>query len=65
MPLGLVALYAALSLLVGYLGRRRSIGFAGFFVLSLLLSPIVMSLVLLVGLPREPTSRAHIRTSMH
>jgi hypothetical protein len=54
MPLGLVALYAALSLLVGYLGRRRSIGFAGFFVLSLLLSPIVMSLVLLVGLPREP-----------
>ncbi|MBT3297225.1 MAG: hypothetical protein HOB08_00010 [Rhodospirillaceae bacterium] len=54
MPLGLIALYFVLSLLVGYLGRGRSIGFAGYFVLSLLLSPLVMALALLVNLPRHP-----------
>jgi hypothetical protein len=52
-PLGLVILHVALSLLVGYLGRARSIGFAGYFVLSLLLSPLLMGLALLISLPKR------------
>lgn len=51
--IGFIALYVALSLLVGLLGRRRTIGFVGTFVLSLLLTPTVMALVLMMGLPRE------------
>jgi hypothetical protein len=51
----LLAAYVAGSLIVGYVGRNRQIGFAGFFVLSLLLSPVVMFLVYLLGNPRaEP-----------
>ena len=60
--LALGALYVALSLLVGFLGRRRTIGFAGFFVLSLLVSPFVMAFVLLVGLPHR-TSPAEAQRS--
>ena len=40
-----------LSALVGWLGRDRVIGFAGFFVLSLLFSPFVMALALVVSVP--------------
>jgi hypothetical protein len=47
-------LYVVLSLLVGVLGRKRAVGFSGFFVLSLLVSPLVMGLVLLVGSARDP-----------
>jgi len=48
----LVVLYLLLCLLVGFVGRNRKIGFAGFFVLSVLLSPLVMALVYLLGTPR-------------
>lgn len=51
-PLGPVVLYVALSLLVGYLGRRRSVGFSGCFVLSLLLNPLLMGLALLICVPK-------------
>jgi Na+/proline symporter len=50
--LALVAVYLVLCLLVGFIGRNRQIGFAGFFVLSILLSPFVMALVYLLGTPR-------------
>lgn len=53
MPVVLVLLFVALSGLVGWFGRNRSIGFAGFFVLSLLLTPFIMALVLLVSVPRH------------
>jgi hypothetical protein len=53
MPFILVFVYLLLCLLVGYLGRSRSVGFAGYLVLSLLVTPFVMALVLLVGAPRE------------
>lgn len=55
MPVAGLLLYAALCALVGYLGRNRSVGFAGYFVLSLLLTPLVMALVLLVGGQRKPS----------
>ena len=45
-------IYLALSIIVAYVGRRRKIGFAGFFVLSLVLTPLVMILVYLLGAPR-------------
>lgn len=50
------ALYALLCLLVGYLGRRREIGFAGFFVLSILLTPVITSLILLISGQRKNLS---------
>ncbi len=49
-------LYLGLSAWVGWSGRTRVIGFPGFFVLSLLLTPFVMSLVLLISAPRSPSA---------
>ena len=53
MPLVGFLAYVGLCALVGYLGRDRTVGFAGYFVLSLLLTPLVMALVLLVGAQRK------------
>ncbi len=49
----LILLLVALCALVGWLGRGRAIGFAGFFVLSLLFTPFIMALVLSVSMPRQ------------
>ena len=43
-----IIIYLALCIVVGLAGRRRPIGFVGYFVLSLLLTPIVPLLFLLV-----------------
>ncbi|HQS13012.1 MAG: hypothetical protein B7Y62_10560 [Sphingomonadales bacterium 35-56-22] len=56
MPILLFLLLVAVSVVVGWFGRNRAIGFAGFFVLSLLLTPFVMALVLLVSVPRTPSA---------
>jgi hypothetical protein len=56
MPLPILLL-VALSALVGWLGRDRAIGFAGFFVLSLIFTPFITSLVLLVSMPRSTAAR--------
>jgi hypothetical protein len=40
------ALWVLACIVVGLVGRRRSMGFFGVFLLSLVLSPIVMILVL-------------------
>jgi hypothetical protein len=56
LPPIVIILYVALSLLVGFFGRNRTVGFAGMFVLSLLLTPIVMGLVLLVSAPKSQDS---------
>lgn len=40
-----------LSLFAGFLGRRRVMGFVGFFLLSLFLSPVVTLLWLLISYP--------------
>jgi hypothetical protein len=45
-PLILGALWVLACIVVGLVGRRRSMGFFGVFLLSLVLSPIVMILVL-------------------
>ena len=43
-----LATYLLFCAFVGYLGRRRSIGFAGFFLGAILLSPLIAALILLV-----------------
>lgn len=48
----LLIIYVAVSALVGFAGRRRSVGFSGIFTLSLFLSPIIVALVLLVSAPK-------------
>jgi len=50
----LIAFYLLLALLVGVLGRDRAIGFAGFFVLSLVLTPVLSAVLLLLTAPRAP-----------
>jgi len=44
-----VAVWVILSLVVGYLGRHRSGGFVGFFAASLIFSPLVALLFLILG----------------
>lgn len=51
----LILAYVVLAGALGYLGRKRAVGFAGVFVLSLLLTPFVMALVLMVAAPRSDT----------
>lgn len=48
----LFVLYVLASLFIGYLGRDRLIGFIGFFVLSLLVTPVISAIVILLGLRR-------------
>ena len=50
-----IILYVTLAALVGFLGRKRAVGFAGCFVLALLLTPVVMALVLMVAASRTDT----------
>jgi hypothetical protein len=50
-----IILYVALAALVGFLGRKRAVGFAGCFVLALLLTPFVMALALMVAASRTDT----------
>jgi len=55
MPFVGVLVYVGFCALVGYLGRDRAPGFSGYFVLSILLTPLVMALVLLLGAQRKPS----------
>jgi hypothetical protein len=50
-----ILLYVALAALVGLFGRKRTVGFAGCFVVALLLTPVVMALVLMVAGRRADT----------
>lgn len=47
----LLMIYVPLCAIVGFLGRHRSIGFAGVFTSALIVSPIIVALVLLVSSP--------------
>ncbi|MGB4248271.1 MAG: hypothetical protein WBJ75_11180 [Pseudohongiellaceae bacterium] len=47
----LLIIYVAVSAIVGFLGRNRSVGFAGIFTFSLIVSPVIVALVLLVTAP--------------
>ena len=49
----LFLVWLSTSLLVGYAGRHRAFGFWGFFILSLILTPIPIILLLLLTAPRD------------
>ncbi|WP_158600997.1 hypothetical protein [Teichococcus wenyumeiae] len=49
----LLLLYVLTCLAVAWAGRGREIGFAGFLVLSILITPLVTALILLVSAPRQ------------
>jgi hypothetical protein len=44
----LVFLYFLMALLVGWLGRDREIGFVGFFIVALFITPLIALLILMV-----------------
>lgn len=58
-PIGATLLYIGLAMLVALVGRRRRMGFWGFFWASLLLTPLVTGFfVLMAGPPpRVPLRR--------
>ena len=60
--LQIVVLYLLLCLVVGFLGRRRRMGFWGFVFLSVMLTPLVTSLFIFFAAPvkrrRVATKRA-------
>jgi hypothetical protein len=53
MGLLLFLVWLSMSLLVGFAGRHRAIGFWGFFIVSLILTPIPTALVLLLTASRD------------
>lgn len=48
-----IALYFAAAIFVGWLGHNKQIGFAGFFLLSLVATPIVALVVLMIAHDRR------------
>lgn len=52
-----ILVFLAICLGVGWLGRNRRLGFAGTFLASVILTPFVGLLALLVGEKAEPTER--------
>jgi hypothetical protein len=49
----LIILYVLTSIFVGWLGRHKQIGFVGFLILSLVTTPVVSFLVLMVAQDRR------------
>ncbi len=57
-PVNVVLIMVALSIVIGFLGRKRRFGFWGYFFLSMLLTPVVGLLALIAAIPRsEPRER--------
>jgi len=50
---GLMLLYLGLCFLAGFAGRRRRIGFWGYFFSSVLFTPIISLLFLYFAMPRS------------
>jgi hypothetical protein len=64
LPLALLIVYLLFSILVGLCGSQRRMGFTGTFLLSLVITPVLALLILLVTGPsrrvqleRRPRSR--------
>jgi hypothetical protein len=58
LPLAVLAAYLVFSLLIGLCGSQRRMGFTGTFLLSLLLTPVIMLLVLLITGPSRRAEMA-------
>lgn len=46
--------YVILALIVGLMGRNKTVGFWGFFLLSLILTPFVTGLFMILNRDRKP-----------
>lgn len=49
-----VIVYVLLAACVGWIGRNKQIGFVGFFILSLVVTPLVTLFVLMIAEDRRP-----------
>ena len=58
----MIVIVFVVSLLVGFLGRKRKFGFWGYFFASLLLSPIIGFLLVVASAPKEKKSEASMVT---
>ncbi len=47
----LIAMWLLLSLAAGWLGRKRTIGFWGFFIASIVFTPVLVLLILVATQP--------------
>ncbi len=54
MPIAIPLGYVAISFLVGYLGRNRKMGFWGYFFATLLLTPFIGVLLLVISEKKKP-----------
>lgn len=64
LPLAVLAAYLVFCLLVGLCGSQRRMGFTGTFLLSLVITPLIALLVLLMTAPSrraEMARRAELR----
>lgn len=52
-PIALVVLYIVFCILVGICGSQRRMGFTGTFIFSLLVTPVVVLIVLLMTGPSQ------------
>ena len=50
----LIAVYIAAAFVVAFLGRHKQIGFAGFLLVSLLATPLVALIILMISQDRRP-----------
>jgi hypothetical protein len=50
----LLVIYVVFSIFVGWLGRNKQIGFVGFVLLSLLISPVISLIILMMAKDRRP-----------
>lgn len=58
LPLALLAAYIVFALLVGLCGSQRRMGFTGTFLLSLVVTPVIALVVLLVTGPSRRAEMA-------
>jgi hypothetical protein len=49
-----LVVYVLLAIFVGILGRHKQIGFVGFLLLSILLSPVISLIILMIAKDRRP-----------
>jgi hypothetical protein len=51
--MNIILIFLALSVIIGFLGRKRRFGFWGYFFLSMLLTPVVGFLTLIAAIPKS------------
>jgi len=54
----LLVVYVLFAIFVGWLGRHKQIGFVGFLLLSLFLTPVITLFILMMAQDRRPRATA-------